>query len=101
MDLNELLNLRARLWSAKVNKHTVGGAAGYAAALEKAAGPVDFRGRKHSTDHLLALVEKAIQVSKAPEKPKVAAKPAPAPKPAPDAPKSAPTPKTVAKTERN
>lgn len=69
MDMNELLDLRARFLAAKVNKHSIGAAAGYAAVLEKEAGPVDFHGPKHSAAHLLALVEKAIRVHNAPKPP--------------------------------
>lgn len=71
MQMSELLDLRARFWAAKMNNHSIGAAAGYADALEKEAGPVDFEGRKHSADHLLALVEKVIRVRNAPKpKPK-------------------------------
>lgn len=75
MDKNALLELRARLWSAKVHNHQFAGAASYAEELEKQAGPVDFQGTKHSVDHLLALVEKAVHVLTAPPAPKIATKP--------------------------
>jgi len=94
MDINELLDLRARFLAATVNKHLIGAASTYAAKLEKEAGPVDFGGQKHSAEHLLALVEKAILVRnapRAPEKPKAAPKPAAKDTPK-EAPKEAPKP---------
>jgi len=75
MDMTALHELRDRLWSAKVYKYRFAAAADYAAELEKQAGPVDFEGYKHSVDHLLALVEKAIRVYDMPKPPKMAGKP--------------------------
>jgi hypothetical protein len=80
MNMNELLELQARLWAAKVNKHLIGAASGYADALEREAGPVDYDGYKHSASHLLALVEKVIRVRNAPKAPEKKLKPEPEPK---------------------
>lgn len=75
MDINELLELRARLWSAKVYKHLIAIAESYTERLENLVGPVNFNGTRHSVDHLLALVEKAIRVHDAPKPPRMDGKP--------------------------
>lgn len=110
MNKHELHVLRARLWEAKMHNFQIGAAQGLADELEALGGAVKTAAHRGSPDHLIALVDQAIEgkpvghpevkpKAEKPAAPKAEPKVEAKPEPKKESPKPAPAPKVEAKVD--